>query len=232
MRSLVVFLAHDFKPFFRHTLSRLDASLDESTDAMILLDSSKEIPHDLILGKIGIVKSLRHPSPFDPIGQAHNFYLDFFRKNPEILDSYDHFWILENDVYYHGNIKEFFDIHADYDHDLLVPEYGLRHKDWCWLNGTEGIRVTPTGVTAVIYRSSVRLMRFIVENVNSRIKGHMEVILPHICTENEFSIQQFVPDHVGPVNTFMSPLIDLVEKDLTESTQRYIQNKLYHPIKK
>lgn len=231
MKSLVIFLTHDFKPVFRQTLLRLDSSLDDSLDAVVFLDSSKELPDDLYLRKITIKKATRHPSSFDPLGQAHNFYLDFFKKNPEVIGLYDYFWILENDVYYHGNIREFFEIHSQYDQDLLVPEYGLRHKGWCWLSGTQGINVTPTGVTAVMYRASSRLMDLMVRKLDSEIRGHMEVVLPHMCLENGLSIQQFIPDHMGAMNTFRSPLIDLVEKDLSESTQNYVQKKLYHPIK-
>lgn len=230
MKSLVIFLTHNFKPIFRQTLSRLQSSLGDSMDAIILMDSTADLPSDLEIS-IPIVKSNRYPSSFDPLGQAHNFYLDFF-KNNNLLDSYDYIWVLENDVYYHGNIREFFDIHENFEYDLLVPEYGLRHKDWCWLNGTQGIKeIEPIGVTAVIYRCSSKLMKFIVENVNSNIKGHMEVIIPHICIENKFTIQQFIPDHMCSVRTYKTPLIDLVEKDLIEKTDKFVQNKLYHPIK-
>jgi hypothetical protein len=231
MRSLVVFLTHDFKPVFLKTLRNLEGSLDQSMDSLVLFDSSKEIPTGLDLGKISIHESNRHPSAFDPIGQAHNFYLDFFRSKMNILDQYDYIWILENDVYYHGNIREFFDIHSSYEHDLLVPEFGLRHKGWCWLGGTKGIKVRPIGATAVVYRASSAFMKFVVENVNSNIVGHMEVVLPHICLDYNFSVQQFIPDHICSVNTFRSPFLDLIERDIQEGTNLYVQKKIYHPVK-
>lgn len=231
MKSLVVFLTHDFKPIFRETLRKLELSLDNSMDAVVLFDSSKQIPEDINLGKIALHKCFRRPSPFDPIGQAHNFYLDFFRKNPLFIESYDYIWILENDVYYHGNIREFFDIHAQYAQDLLVPEFGLRHKNWCWLNNTKGMNIQPIGVTAVIYRCSCRMMRLLVGNANDSIVGHMEVVLPHLCLDQNFTIQQFIPDHMSCVNTFRSPMIDLIESDIKNKTSFHIQNKLYHPIK-
>ena len=231
MRSLIVFLTHDFKPIFKKTLTDLEGSMDRSMDAMVLFDSSKEIPQDLNIGRISIHKSNRHPSSFDPLGQAHNFYLDYFRSNPGLLDEYDRIWILENDVYYHGNIREFFDIHSSYDHDLLVPEFGLRHRGWCWLSGTKGINIRPIGATLVIYRASSNLMKFVVNNVNSNILGHMEVVFPHICLDYNFSIQQFIPDHICSVNTFRSPFLDLIEKDIVNGTNSYVQKKIYHPVK-
>lgn len=230
MKSLIVFLTHNFKPIFRQTLSRLESSLDSTMDSIILMDSSAELPADLKIN-IPIVQSRRYPSSFDPLGQAHNFYLDFFKDN-KVLGSYDYIWILENDVYYHGNIREFFDIHEKFDYDLLVPEYGLRHKDWCWLNGTQGIRnIQPIGATAVIYRTTSKFMEFVVNNANTNIKGHMEVTLPHMCIENGFSIQQFIPDHMCSVRTYKTPMIDLVERDLIENTNNFVGKKLYHPIK-
>jgi len=231
VKSIVLFLTHDFKPVFRRTLARLESSLGSDMDAMVLFDASKPIPEDISLGRIALEKMLRRPSPFDPIGQAHNFYLDYLAKNKSILDSYDYFWVLENDVYYHGNIREFFDIHAPYDQDLLAPEIGLRHKGWCWLNGTKGIEVSPMGATLVFFRASSRLMRFMVENINSDVVAHMEVAVPHACTRQGFTMQQFIPDHMSMINTFRSPLMDLIEQDIKEGKDRYIQRKMYHPIK-
>lgn len=232
MKSLAVFLTHDFKPLFRQTLARLESSLDVSLDVMILMDSSGSIPSDLNSSKIPIRHCKRHPSSFDPLGQAHNFYIDVFQSNPDLIESYDYIWIVENDVYYHGNMREFFDIHSSYDHDLLVPEFGLRHREWCWLSQTEGISSTPVGVTAVIYRASSRFMRFMIQNVNGLIRGHMEVVLPHLCIDHGFSIQQFIPDHMGAINTFRTPLIGAIEKDLSEGSSTFIERKLYHPVKR
>jgi hypothetical protein len=231
MKSIVLFLSHDFKPAFRQTLTRFESSLGSDFDAKILFDDSKQVPDDLNLGRIELRKMNRHPSPFDPLGQAHNFYLDFLSENRSLLDSYDYFWILENDVYYHGNIREFFDIHAEYDQDLLAPEIGLRHKGWCWLNGTRGIDISPMGATLVFYRASARLMRFMVDNINSDVVAHMEVAVPHICSKQGFTMQQFVPDHISMINTFRSPLMDFIEQDIKQGTERYIQKKMYHPIK-
>jgi hypothetical protein len=228
---MVLFLTHDFKPVFSKTLKNLDSSLNHNLDATILFDSSKPIPENLDLGKISLVAMDRHPSPFDPIGQAHNFYLDFISDNSNLLDLYDYFWILENDVYYHGNIREFFDIHSYYDYDLLVPEIGLRHRNWCWLNHIEGFDVKPIGTTLVFYRISSRFMRYVVENINLSIVAHMEVALLHMCFNQGFTSQQFIPDYLGLINSFRSPLINLIEKDIIEGTEKYIQKKMYHPIK-
>jgi hypothetical protein len=59
----------------------------------------------------------------------------------------------------------------------------------------------------------------------------MEVILPHICMRENMSIRQFIPDLVSVCNTYGSPLIDLIENDIRSGIDRYVQRKLYHPVK-
>jgi hypothetical protein len=231
MRQIVFFLTHNFKPLFRRTLSLVDSNMPPEYDAMVLLDDRHEAPQDLGLNRIPIAKCRRHPSPFDPLGQAHNFYVDMISRNPSILESYDHFWVVENDVYFHGSMVDFFRAHDPFDTDLLVPEYGQRDPRWCWLNSAKGIAVTPCGVTAVIYRASRRLMEALIGSISEGVSAHMEVILPHICMRDGMSVRQFVPDLVSVCNTYRSPLLDLIEKDLSEGTSRHIQRKLYHPVK-
>jgi len=226
MREIVFFLTHDFKPVFRRTLSSVDSAPDGRT-VEVLLDDRYDPPEDLNLGRTSIVKLHRHPSPFDPLGQAHNFYLDRLKANPEILESHDRFWVVENDVYFHGNMSEFFDAHAYHNADLLVPEFGCRPRNWCWLKpGQE-----PCGVTAVIYRASQRLMRLIVERVASGASSHMEVMLADACRSSGMSVMQFIPDLLSFCNTFGSPFERLIKQDISSGGSGYIQRKLYHPVK-
>lgn len=231
MRQMVFFLTHNFKPLFRRTLESVDSSLPKDYDAMILLDDRYDPPSDLRLSRIPVVKCRRHPSSFDPLGQAHNFYLDMMAKSPALLDSYERFWFVENDVYFHGNMAEFFAAHDPFDTDLLVPECGHRDPRWCWLQSARGIDVTPCGVTAVAYRASRRLMRSLVESISSGVSAHMEVLLPHICFRDGMTVRQFIPDLVSICNTYGSPLLEVVENDVKQGLNRYAQRKLYHPVK-
>jgi hypothetical protein len=231
MRQIAFFLTHNFKPLFRRTLANMDAGMPPDYDAMVLLDDRNEAPADLGLRKIPVAKCRRRPSAFDPLGQAHNFYIDLINKTPSILESYDYFWIVENDAYFHGSMAEFFSAHDPFDTDLLVPEYGHRDPKWCWLHSAEGIEVTPCGVTAVIYRASRRLMKSLTESISEGISAHMEVLLPHLCMREGMSIRQFIPDLVSICNTYSSPIMGLIEKELSEGGRQYAQRKLYHPVK-
>lgn len=209
----------------------MDSSLPAGYDAMVLLDDRYEPPRDLVLSRIPIVKCRRHPSAFDPLGQAHNFYLDMITRRPEILDSYEHFWVVENDVYFHGRMTDFFAAHDPFDTDLLVSEYGQRDPLWCWLRSAIGLSVTPCGATLVAYRASRRLMMSIVEAHASGVSAHMEVLLPHLCSRDGMTVRQFIPDLVSICNTYGSPLLEFIERDIADETSRYIQRKLYHPVK-
>jgi hypothetical protein len=152
-------------------------------------------------------------------------------RRPEILDSYERFWVVENDVYFHGRMTDFFAAHDPFDTDLLVPEYGQRDPLWCWLRSASGLSVTPCGATLVAYRASRRLMRSIVEGHASGVSAHMEVLLPHLCSRDGMTVRQFIPDLVSVCNTYGSPLLEFIERDIADGTSRYIQRKLYHPVK-
>lgn len=231
MSSKVFFLTHDFKPAFRRTLLRLDSRDGSKYEAEVLLDDRSEIPRDLELKRIKVTKCRRHPSPFDPLGQAHNFYLDLIDSDRSILDGHEFFWVFENDVYFNGELAEFMDAHEAFDDDLLVPELGRRDPKWCWLSSAKGIVTRPVGVTAVAYRASSRLMRGVLEWNSSGVEAHMEVLLPHLCYSKAMTASQFIPDLLGCCNTFPTPLSELIESEVKAGSSRFLQKKLYHPVK-
>lgn len=231
MPNMVFLLTHDFKPAFRRTLRHLDAHEGGRYETKVLMDDRSQVPEDLNLQKATILPCRRHPSPFDPLGQAHNFYLDLIASDTSMLGKYDYFWIFENDAYFHGDVVEFMETHDRFDEDLLVPEFGLRDPGWCWLSSAKGISPQPKGVTAVAYRASSRFMGAVLEWTSSGVEAHMEVLLPHLCHSKALSVSQFIPDFVGCCNTFWSPFVGLVEEDLKNGTSRYVQRKLYHPVK-
>jgi len=235
MKSLAIFLTHNFKPIFSDSLRRLDSSLsDGRMDSMVLFD--EEAPFDNSMdGQLNNIEIHRIKTPlrsYDPISKAHNFPIEYFRLFPEKMDEYDYFWIVENDVYWHGNFRTFFDKHDLYDFDLLVPEFGLRNLDWGWLHNMVGIeKVIPCGVTAVIHRLSRRLLKELVQKVGIEFSGHLEALLPHVCFKYGYTIQQFIPSYFCAVNTFKRPFLKLIEEDLKNGTNYFIEGILYHPIK-
>lgn len=224
-------LTHDFKPAFRKTISNLDSHSAGRYECSILMDDRSSVPEDLVLSRVLIKPCKRHPSKFDPLGQAHNFYIDAISSDKGILDRYPYFWIFENDAYYHGNVVEFMETHDRFDSDLLVPEYGLRDPNWCWISSAEGMTAEAKGVTAVAYRASSKFMRQLIESMESGISAHMEILLPSICKKFKMTLDQFIPDTVGICNTFGNPLMELLEEEIRNGSTRYAQKKLYHPVK-
>lgn len=231
MPNMVFLLTHDFKPAFRRTLRHLDSHEGGRYEVSVLLDDRSEVPGDLGLKRTTVVPCKRRPSPFDPLGQAHNFYLDLIASDLSMLGKYERFWIFENDAYFHGNPVDFMEAHDRFDDDLLVPEFGLRDPKWQWLASAKGIEPQPKGVTAVAYRASSRLMGAILECMSGGVKAHMEVLLPHLCHAKDMKVSQFIPDLVGCCNTFWTPLVALIEEDVRNGTSKYVQRKLYHPVK-
>ena len=229
MSKVIFFLTHDFKPLFRKTLANVARGRGSDYDLSVLLDDRNPAPEDI--GQINVVPCFRHPSAFDPLGQAHNFYLDIIRSDRSILDRYDYFWIFENDVYFHGDMMRFIKVHDQFSTDLIVPEFGHRMPGWMWLHNCRGIRPQACGITAVAYRASSRLLRSILDYTESGREAHMEVLIPHICSELGYTIRQFIPDMIGCCNTFEGPLLKAIEGDIKKETREYIQEKLYHPVK-
>ena len=41
----------------------------------------------------------------------------------------------------------------------------------------------------------------------------------------------FKPEDIGIVNVYGGPLIDIIIEDIKSGTHKYIEHKIYHPIK-
>jgi hypothetical protein len=160
-------------------------------------------------------------------------YINYFRKNINEIKNYEHVWIIENDVYYPNSIIDFIHIHESYSYDLMVPEFGVRNTKWCWTRRLKGFsKIYNVGVIAVIMRFSSRFLSKLIDTIDKKYFGYLEAVLPHICIENDLSIQKFMPEKLGVITTKASnPLLKLIKKDITEKTKYFIENKIYHPIK-
>jgi hypothetical protein len=160
-------------------------------------------------------------------------YINYFRTNKTEINKYDYIWIVENDVYFPTSFKVFIDKYRNYEYDLLVSEYGLRDKGWMWTNTLRGFsKVQPVGVLAVIARFSQRFFINLIEYIDVKYYGYLEAVLPHICVEYNFSIQQFLPEMCGILTTNPGlPLLRLIKEDIINKRRNFIEDKIYHPIK-
>jgi hypothetical protein len=160
-------------------------------------------------------------------------YINYFKNNIDLLKKYTYIWVVENDVYFPQSFKIFIDKYANYEYDLLVSEYGLRDKGWIWTNTLRGFsKVNNIGVLAVIARFSQRFLLNLVENIDINYFGYLEAVLPHICQEYNFSIQQFLPEMCGILTTNPGlPLLKFIKEDIINKRRDFIEDKIYHPIK-
>jgi len=227
--NLLVFLTHNFNNEFLNTLSKVDSLFTDLT-AIVLCDSSADIPA-INLKNIAILPTDKCKTSYDRLG--HSMVINYFRTNRDSIDKYKYIWIVENDVYYPNSFKQFIDRYNDYEYDLLVPEYGLRAKGWMWTASLTGFTNTSSiGVLAVVLRFSSRLLAHLVDNIDKNYSGYFEAILPHICLEYGFSLQQFFPEMCGVLTTDNGhPMLRFLKMDIINKTRNFIQDKIYHPIK-
>lgn len=231
--QLIIFLTHNFNDIFLSTLLKLNNANTDNYKIIVLFDYKHDYDTQIDegLNNIEIIKIDRITTTYDKLG--HSMYIHYFRNNIDEIKKYEYTWIIENDVYYPNCLMDFIYIHNSYNQDLLVPEFGLRQPRWPWKKSLKGFtKVYDIGVLAVIMRVSNRFLSKLIDTIDKTYCGYLEAILPHICIENNFSIQQFLPETCGILTTSANdPLLKLIKKDIKEKTKHYIQNKIYHPIK-
>ena len=230
--ELLLFITHNFNTEFLNTLKKLDEQYANLTVIVLLDDSAVVDP--LVINRfknISIKPICKINTTYDSSG--HSMYINYFKNNIDELKKYTYIWVVENDVYFPLSFKVFIDKYNDYTNDLLVSEYGLRDKGWIWTNTLRGFsKVNNIGVLAVIARFSQRFLLNLVENIDINYFGYLEAVLPHICQEYNFSIQQFLPEMCGILTTNPGlPLLKFIKEDIINKRRDFIENKIYHPIK-
>jgi len=233
MKQLLIFLTHNFEDVFKETLEKIDASRSDDLDVIVLFDNSGNQNPDIALieqfQNIKIVPIQKIPTSYDRLG--HTLYLNYFRKNQEELNKYDYVWIIENDVYFHGNFKTFINKHNFYKYDLMVPEYGTRATNWHWMPTLRGFtKIHNIGVMVAIMRMSKRLLATLLAEIDLSIAGYVEAVLPHICIDHNFSIQCFLPELCGVITTNKNhPLLKVIKSDIANKTELFIEKKYTIP---
>ena len=157
----------------------------------------------------------------------------YFKNNRLLINNYDYFWIIENDVYFPEEYDYLIDKHRLFDTDLLVTQSGCRWEFWYHKDEICGFKNKQNlGVYAFIMRFSKKFLTVLIHNVDIKYYGYLEALLPNLCIEENLSISQFMPCLCGLLSTDNeSPFLKLIERDILEGTREYLENKLYHPIK-
>lgn len=230
--NLLIFLTHNFNNEFINTVRKVDKKYND-LEVIILFDISAPYSDSFgsLFQNVRIIRILRATTSYDHKG--HSMYITYFRENYDLLDTYNYIWVAENDVYYPNSLKEFMDVHLPFDYDLLVPEYGLRGLNWTHNYLLRGFdKIIHIGVLAVIMRFKSRVLKNLIDNIDRNYWGYLEAIVPRVCLEYGYSIQQFLPQHCGVLTTEPRyPLLALIEKDIIDGTKNYVRDRIYHPIK-
>ena len=221
-KNLLLFLTHDFKPVFLETLKRND-KFYKHLEIIVLFDNTKNYDEtiDKMLNHIKIIKVDKDKTSYDQMG--HAMYITYFKNNRLLINNYDFFWIIENDVYFPEEYDYLIDKHRLFDTDLLVTQNGCRWEFWyhkdeiCGFKNKQNI-----GVYAFIMRFSKKFLTVLIHNVDIKYYGYLEALLPNLCIEENLSISQFMPCLCGLLSTDNeSPFLKLIERDILEGTREY-----------
>ncbi|MFC1222206.1 beta-1,6-N-acetylglucosaminyltransferase [Pedobacter sp. BG31] len=198
----------------------------------------------------GIMKDLSLQGIFKSLlpGSNHFPLFGFYRNNPY----YKHYWVIEDDVYYHGDIGQFFDHFRSFESDFIsshIRDYCDEPK-WHWwysLQNNKG-KIIPVSRRLrsfnPIYRISNRAIYFLDEAFKAGWSGHHEVAMPTLLKEHGFLVEDFGGNgsyvREDSLGKFYQESIAAAGGELDTGSMRYrpviskseINNSLlYHPLK-
>lgn len=167
-------------------------------------------------------------------GSNHFPLLKFFKEN----QCYDYYWLVENDVRFSGDWKDFFDSFASSTSDFLssVIETKAENPTWYWWTSLK----TGNEVIAEekllksfnpIYRLSSQALVCIDAHLRIGWMGHYEVLLPTLLYNKGFLLEDF-----GGEGTFVRPENNAKFYDDTSMRIAPVlpddrKNYLFHPVK-
>jgi hypothetical protein len=232
-KNLVLFITHNFQPLFVKRLIEINQSAPENMKVIVLFDAKNNYDPSIQnkIPNIEIIKIHKIITSYDHLG--HTLYIHYLLRIIDKLDDFNYIWVIENDVYFHGNFLSIIHEQNAHHYDLLVPEYGLREPSWVISKKLHGFQhIENIGILGVIMRFSSNCMKLLLEQIDNKYFGFFEALLPNFCRENNLSIQQFLPRFIGFLTTDKNnPLIKIIHHDIHSYGVLTQENKLYHPIK-
>lgn len=167
-------------------------------------------------------------------GSNHFPLLKFFKEN----QCYDYYWLVEDDVRFSGDWKDFFDSFASSTSDFLssVIETKAENPNWYWWTslkvGNEVIAEEKLLKSFnPIYRLSSQALVCIDAHLRIGWMGHYEVLLPTLLYNKGFFLEDF-----GGEGTFVRPENNAKFYDDTSMRIAPVlpddrKNYLFHPVK-
>lgn len=167
-------------------------------------------------------------------GSNHFPLLKFFKEN----QCYDYYWLVEDDVRFSGDWRDFFDSFASSTSDFLssVIETKAENPNWYWWTSLKAGNEVITEEKLLksfnpIYRLSSQALACIDAHLRIGWMGHYEVLLPTLLYNKGFLLEDF-----GGEGTFVRP--ENNAKFYDDTTMRIApvlpddrKNYLFHPVK-
>ncbi len=181
-----------------------------------------------------------------PGGNIHLIMLRFFRQHP----LYDHYWVIEYDVRFSGNWKDFFSFFKNKGEDFVSAyiETVDDNPGWNRWNELELVGIHPDKGDLLksfnpICRLSGRALRLLDERCRLGDRGHFEVLLPTLFKYYRLNIADFGGRgryiYDGHPDLFYMDVWDSHEEN--SSTHRFrprytekemtVPDMIYHPVK-
>lgn len=167
-------------------------------------------------------------------GSNHFPLLKFFKEN----QCYDYYWLVEDDVRFSGDWKDFFDSFASSTSDFLssVIETKAENPTWYWWTSLEtGNEVIAEEKLLKSFNSIYRLSSQALVCIDAHLRigwmGHYEVLLPTLLYNKGFLLEDF-----GGEGTFVCPENNAKFYDDTSMRIAPVlpddrKNYLFHPVK-
>jgi len=167
-------------------------------------------------------------------GSNHFPLLKFFKEN----QCYDYYWLVEDDVRFSGDWKDFFDSFASSTSDFLssVIETKAENPNWYWWTSLKAGNEVIAEEKLLksfnpIYRLSSQALACIDAHLRIGWMGHYEVLLPTLLYNKGFLLEDF-----GGEGTFVRPENNAKFYDDTSMRIAPVlpddrKNFLFHPVK-
>ena len=167
-------------------------------------------------------------------GSNHFPLLKFFKEN----QGYDYYWLVEDDVRFSGDWKDFFDSFASSTSDFLssVIETKAENPNWYWWASLKtGNEVIAEEKLLKAFNPIYRLSRQALACIDAYLRigwmGHYEVLLPTLLYNKGFLLEDF-----GGEGTFVRPENNAKFYDDTSMRIAPVlpddrKNYLFHPVK-
>ena len=181
-------------------------------------------------------------------GNTHLAIIDFFNAHP----NFEHYWIVEYDVHFSGNWRDFFSAFKDSQADLICSHL-RRYRDEPRWNWWSSFSLPRGGVDKEqflrsflpIQRLSKRAIRLLENRVREGWRGHLEGLVPTILSLEGYRLEDFGGSgnfvRAGYRNKFYTSrgffgyggltLLGSMRWRPPHLVRGLRRNRLYHPVK-